>query len=92
MARPVNPKREGVLKFQDMNFEREMQKALKVIFQNIHALDENRSEISGSVHDPALKMNRRQPRRRSASLPDQSGSHFSISLGQGNIRTKKISV
>ena len=88
MARPENTKREGVLKFQDMNFEREMQKALKVIFQNIHALDENRSEISGSVHDPVLQMNR----RRSASLPDQRGSHFSVPLGQRNIRKKKISV
>ena len=91
MAIPVNIKKEG-LKFQDMNFEREMQKALKVIFQNIQALDENRSEIPGTARDPVVKMNRRQPRKRSASLPDQRGSYLNISLRQGSIRTKKISV
>lgn len=69
MAKPVHPKKE-VLKSQDMDFEKEMQKSLKVIFQNIHALDENRNKVSGNTNDDA-RIKQQRPRQRSASLPYQ---------------------
>ena len=49
-----------------MNIEREMQKALKVIFQNIQALDENRNEFQGTFHDPALTSKRWRPKKKNA--------------------------
>ena len=67
MAKPVQPKKE-VLKSQDMDFEKEMQKSLKVIFQNIHALDENRNKVSSNTNDDA-RIKQQRPRKRSTSLP-----------------------
>ena len=75
-----------------MDFEREMQKALKVIFQNIQALDENRNEFQGTFHcDPALTSKRWRPKKRSASFPNQRTCHFIMTTGKetrGTIRRK----
>ena len=69
MAKPVLPTKE-VLKSQDMDFEKEMQKSLKVIFQNIHALDESSNNVSGNTNDD-VRIKQQRPRQRSASLPYQ---------------------
>ena len=78
-----------------MDIEREMQKDLKVIFQNIQALDENRNEsqhVQGTFHDPALTSKRWRPKKkRSASLPNQRTYHFIMTTGKetrGTIRRK----
>lgn len=74
------------------DFEREMQKALNIIFKNIHALDENRNQVLGKQHYSGSIFNERQPRNRSKSLPGQRACHFSISAAQGSARRKKISL
>ena len=88
MAKPVHPKKE-VLKSQDMDFEKEMQKSLKVIFQNIHALDENRNKVSGNTNDDA-RVEQQRSRQRSASLPYQKlTSHGVITASQETSTHKK---
>ena len=79
-----------------MNFEREMQQALKVIFQNIQALDESRNDLPDNMgHAAVLRFKRRQPGRKKAcnfSLHGQKACHLNITVGQEDIRTKKISL
>lgn len=88
MAKPVHPKKE-VLKSQDMDFEKEMQKSLKVIFQNIHALDENRNKVSGNKNDDA-RIKQQRPRQHSPSLPYQKlTSHGVITARQESTSTLK---
>ena len=68
-----------------MDIEREMQKAHKVIFQNVQALDENRNEFQsfqGTLHDTALTSKRWRPKQRSVSLPDQKTYYFSMIAGK----------
>lgn len=93
MARSVHPKK-AVLRFQDMDFEKGMQKSLKVIFKNIKALDENRNDISDHTHNPGVKITGRQQKQRSGSLPVQNTSHSSVTARQGSsiARKKKISL
>lgn len=56
---------------EDMDFEKEMQRSLKVIYQNIQALAEHRNEVKGKVHDSVLKTKR----QRSGSLPGEKTCH-----------------
>ena len=77
-----------------MDFEREMQKALKVIFQNIQALNENRNEFQGTLHDTALTSKQWRPKQRSASFPGQKTYYFSMTAGKETSTTsrRKISL
>ena len=66
---------------QRMDFEREMQKALSVIFQNIQALEDKKVEI------PAKFKNDREGQRKltSLSLSDlrSSSNNYTVSCGSG---------
>ena len=73
-----------------MDFEREMQKAFKVIFRNIQALDENRNEFQGALQDPGvLTIKRWRPKQRSASLPNAMQCHFSLIARKKTIATSR---
>lgn len=63
-----------------MDFEKEMQKALKVISKNIQALDDNRVELSAKLNDSVRRGKRRQRKVSSMSLdslPSRTSSNCS---------------
>lgn len=54
--------------YQEMDFEKEMQKALRVIYQNIQVLEENRDKTpTASMNDRDLSVKRR-PRKLSMAV------------------------
>ena len=66
-----------------MDFEKEMQKALKVIFQNIQALEDNRVQPPNKIRSDLLSgCNRRQRvQRRRLSTETQTSSDSDGSFG-----------
>ena len=66
-----------------MDFEKEMQKALKIIFQNIQALEDNRVQLPNKFRNDLLSgCNRRQRvQRRRSSTETQTSSESDASCG-----------
>ena len=66
-----------------MDFEKEMQKSLKVIFQNIQALEDNRAQLPNKFRSDLLSgCNRRQRvQRRRLSTETQTSSESDASCG-----------
>lgn len=66
-----------------MDFEKEMQKALKEIFQNIQALEDNRAQLHNKFRSDLLSgCNRRQRvQRRRLSTETQTSSESDVSCG-----------
>lgn len=68
-----------------MDFEKEMQKALKIIFQNIQALEDNRAQLPNKCRNDLVSgCNRRQrvqKRRSSTNSKTQTSSESDASCG-----------
>ena len=81
-----------------MDFEKEMQKALKVIFQNIQALENSRVQLPGKfMNDPATrgKCKQRQSAQKRRLSDVQLSSDSDVSRGSArsmSISRKMLSV
>ena len=79
-----------------MDFEKEMQKALKVIFQNIQALEDNRVQLPDKFrNDPPTRGKQRQSaqKRRLSDLQVSSDSDVSrVSARSMSTPRKKLSI
>jgi len=73
---------------QEIYFEKEIQKALRVIFQNIQALEDNRDKKPACLADQDLDI-RVKRQQRKLSVPVQRPSYKSVGQPKSTQRKKR---